>query len=169
VTEERDQKWFVARAGNGREVKVKHRLEELGIEHFIPTEMRKNYRGQDREHAVIPSLVFLRTTKPEACTLKTERGLPVNYLFDHATHTMLTVPDKQMDDFIRVFSVSITEGGLVDTPVQVGEKVRVSRGPLKGVEGNILELQGKLHVVVGLCACVFAYAKVPRAYLEKTS
>ena len=158
--------WYAAKTGHGQEVKIKHHLQELEIEHFIPTEMRKNYRNQSKEHPVIPSLVFINATKEKACSLKTDLGFPINYMFDYVNHTMLTVPDKQMEDFIRVFDASITEGGLIDTPLEVGQKVRVTRGALKGVEGNVIELQGNLHVVVGLMGCIFAHAHVPRAHLE---
>ena len=161
------QYWFAARTSYGQEVGVRDRLVSKGVEHFIPTERRRNYRGQMREHAVINNLVFIRATKQEACQLRTAYGLPVNYLFDYASHAMLTVPDKQMEDFRRVFEASISEGGLVDQPLALGELVRVTRGALKGVEGHVIELQGKLYVVVALCGCVFARARVPRAYLEK--
>ena len=93
-----------------------------------------------------------------------QRGLPL--LFNGAP-TMLTVPDKQMEDFMRVLNASLTEGGLVNEPLALGERVRVTRGPLKGVEGNVLELQGAYYVVVGLSSLVYAKARIPRAWLEK--
>jgi len=88
-------------------------------------------------------------------------------MFDCATHKMMVVPDKQMEDFMRVLDFSLEEGGLMDAPLTVGEKVRVTRGVLRGVEGYVLEIQGKTYVVVGLLNCVFARARVPRAWLEK--
>lgn len=161
--------WFAARTRNGQEVGVKRWLEAAGVEHFIPTERRPNYRGKMREHPLIRGMVFIRATKKVACGLRTEDRLPVNYLFDYVHHTMLTVPDKSMDDFRRVFEASIAEGGLVDVPLSLGERVRVTEGPLEGVEGNVLELQGRLYVAVGLCGCIYARARVPRAHLEKVN
>ena len=72
-----------------------------------------------------------------------------------------------MEDFRRVLDFSLEEGGLVDQPLSVGERVRVTQGALKGVEGNVLELQGRIYVVVGLLNCLFARARVPRAWLER--
>ena len=37
----------------------------------------------------------------------------------------------------------------------------------RGDRLEVLELQGRLYVVVGLCGCIFARARVPRAYLER--
>ena len=161
--------WYAARTRYGQELGIRDRLEALGVEHFIPSEKRRNYRGQLRERPLINNLVFIRADKRTACELRTERALPVNYLFDYVRHTMLTVPDKQMDDFRKVLEVSITEGGLIDRPLAVGDRVRITRGPLKGVEGNVLELQGKFYVVVSLAGMVFASARVPRAWLEQAN
>ena len=61
------------------------------------------------------------------------------------------------------------KGGLIDQPLALGDKVRVTKGVLKGVEGFVLELHGKVYVVVSLCDSIFAKARVPRAWLEKLS
>lgn len=159
--------WFAARTRYGQELGIRARLESLGVECFIPSGKRRNYRGKMKEHPLITNLVFIHTDKKTACALKTYEGLPVNYLFDYVQHTMLTVPDKQMEDFRRVLEASLEEGGLVDRPLAIGEKVRITEGPLRGVEGNVLELQGRLYVIVGIAAMVYAKARVPRAWLEK--
>ena len=95
-----------------------------------------------------------------------ERGLKADYLFDHATRHLMVVPDKAMDDFRKVMDLSTDEGGLIDRPLELGSQVRVAKGPLQGVEGRILELQGKNYVVVSLLDSLFARASVPRAWLE---
>ena len=159
--------WYAARTRYGQELGLKARLSAMGVEHFIPVEKVRDSRGKMREKAVINNLVFIRSTKQKACEIKACDRLPLNYIFDYARHTMMQVPDKQMDDFMRVFEAAISEGGLMDVPLSLGERVRVTCGPLKGVEGNVLELHGRLYVVVGLCLLVFARAKVPRAWLER--
>ena len=158
--------WFPARTHSGQEIKIKKSLEKMHVDCFIPTESRRNYRGQKKEHPIIPALVFIHATKQRACELKTLDHLPVNFLFDYGNHKMLTIPDKQMEDFQRVLSASIDEGGLMEQPLNAGDKVRVTQGPLQGVEGQVIELQGSLYVVVSLLGSVFAKAHVPRAYLE---
>jgi len=159
--------WFAARTRFGQEAGIRRRLESLGVESFIPTVVRKNSRGCRSERAVVNNLVFLRTTKAEACRLANEGYIPVRYIIDCATKTLLVVPDKQMEDFRRVLDLSVDEGGLVGKPLDLGDRVRVTRGVLKGVEGHVLELHGKFYVVVGLCDSLFAKARVPRAWLQK--
>lgn len=161
-----ETRWFVARTGYGRELRVRDRLAALGVEYFIPTGTRRNYRGKETEHALIPNFVFIRATKKQACDLKVACGLPVNYIFDYATHTMMTVRDSQLEDFRKVLAASIEEGGLVDTEVRLGDRVRVTEGPLAGIEGYVVEIQGKFYLVVELCLNIFAKARIPRAWLE---
>lgn len=160
--------WYVARTRHGAELGVRNRLSALGVESFVPTRTRRASRGSNLvEEPLLSSLVFLHATKSDALDLIHIHGIKADYMFDCATRKLMVVPDKQMDDFKRVFDLSTEEGGLMDAPLRVGERVRVTRGCLKGVEGYVLELQGKTYVVVGLLDCLFARARVPRAWLEK--
>ena len=156
--------WFAAHTRCGAELRIREWLGRLGTEHFLPTERRSHTRGHATyEKPLIPGLIFVRATKTHA----SEQGVPVRYLIDPATRSLLVVPDKQMDDFRRVLDLSTTEGGLVDRPLALGDRVRVTKGVLRGVEGHVLELRGQTYVVVELLGCWFARASVPRAWLER--
>lgn len=157
--------WYAARTRYGQELKVRDRLVREGVEHFIPTFPAS---GSRKEKAAISNLVFLRATKPEALELANTGVIPVKYIVDCATRTLLVVPDKQMEDFRRVMDLSREEGCLTDRPLALGDRVKVTKGPLKGVEGRVLEFQGRYYVVVSLLESLFARARVPRSWLEKT-
>ena len=159
--------WFAAHTRCGAELGVRERLGRLGTEHFLPTELRSRTRGRAKyEKPLIPGLIFVRTTKRQACALANEEALPVRYLIDPATRSLLVVPDKQLEDFRRVLDLSTDEGGLVDRPLELGQRVRVIKGVLAGVEGFVLEFRGRTYVVVKLLDSWFAKASVPRAWLE---
>lgn len=157
--------WYAARTRYGQELKVRDWLVREGVEHFIPTVPTD---GPRREKAAITNLVFLKATKAEALELANTGVIPVKYIIDCATRTLLVVPDKQMEDFRRVMDLSLEEGGLMDQPLALGDRVKVTKGPLKGVEGRVLEFQGRYYVVVSLLESLFARARVPRSWLEKT-
>ena len=160
--------WFVAKTRHGAELGVRNRLSQLGVESFIPTRMRRSSRGGAMvEEPLLSSFVFMHATKSEVLDLVHFCGVKASLVNDCATHQLMFVADKCMDDFRRVLEASIEEGGLVDKPLSVGEKVRVTEGVLKGVEGYLLEIQGRFYVVVGLLNCLFTRARVPRAWLEK--
>lgn len=156
--------WYAARTRYGQELKVRDRLVREGVEHFIPT---LHTDGPRKEKAAVNNLVFLRTTKSEALELTNSGGVRMKYIIDCATRTLLVVPDKQMEDFRRVMDLSLEQGGMMDRPLALGDRVKVIKGPLKGVEGHVLRLSGKYYVVVGLLDCLFAKAKVPRSWIER--
>ena len=156
--------WYAARTRYGQELKVRDRLMREGVEHFIPT---VSTNGQRKERAAISNLVFLKATKQEALELANTGVIPVKYIVDCATRTLLVVPDKQMEDFRRVMDLGLEEGGLMDQPFSLGDRVRVVKGPLKGVEGHVVEFRGKFYVVVSLLDCLFAKTQVPRSWLER--
>lgn len=159
--------WFAARTRCGAELGVRQRLHGLSVDNFLPTELRSRTRGHVKyEKPLIPGIIFVHTTKLQACALANEMGVPVRYMIDPATRSLLVVPDKQMEDFRRVLDLSITEGGLIDRPLELGDYVRVTKGVLCGVEGRVVDFKGKTYVVVDLLGCIFARASVPRAWLE---
>lgn len=161
--------WYVARTRYFRkEIQMRNLLTEMGIENFVPTLKTRRTRGKGMaEKPAAPNLVFVRTDKASACALITERHLPMEWMQDCATHSMMQVPDKQMEDFQRVFAVaSVEEGGLLTEAFSPGDPVQVTEGPLRGVEGNIVEDAGKIYVAVGLAGSVFARAMVPKAWLK---
>ena len=155
--------WYAARTRYGEELKVSDLLAIEQVEHFVPVTS-----GSKRRKAALPCLVFLKTTKAEALDLANTGRVPIRYMVDCATHTLLVVPDKQMEDFRRVMDLGIGKGGLVDRPLALGDRVTVVKGPLKGVQGHVLELRGRCYVVVGLLDCLFAKAHVPRSWLSSS-
>ena len=163
------QHWFVARTRYFRqEIKIRDWLTVRGIENFVPTTQTRISRpGKGGSRTTEKPLAPNRAPKDLACSFVADYRLPMQYLIDCATHKMMVVPDKEMDDFRRVFDYAIDEGGLIDQPVELDEPVRVTEGPLKGVEGHVLELLGKYYVVVGLSGFLWARAQIPRAWLEK--
>ena len=94
------------------------------------------------------------------------RGIQADYRTDCATRTLMVVPDKEMDDFRRVFDLSAATGDVTTAPPEVGAAVRVARGPLTGVVGHVSGYRGRVHVVVSLMDLLYATAEVPATWLE---
>lgn len=163
--------WFAARAANCRELKARDILRKYHVEHFIPTQKTLAVRGGRRkmvEKSLIGNLVFMHTTKEEACSLVNYNGLQVHFIPDRCGgNSMLIVPDKQMDDFRRVFEYSLLEGNPLSEEFVSGDRVQVIDGDLSGVEGEVYESPGGSYVVVTLYGLLQAKARVPAAFLRK--
>ena len=175
--------WFPMRVTYQREMKVKAELDRLEIENFIPmtyrfTESRKQGDTELRRELVpaINNLIFVHSTKERISELKVSNELlePLRYMIDQTAeeaHTIMTVPDKQMENFMRVASVTDDTVMFLDETTIVGKegkRVEIMGGPFEGVTGVIRRVKRCKRVVVELegIACV-AIAFVPAGLLKE--
>lgn len=151
MTKEERVCWFAAITRSGQWKKIDRRLGELGVEHYIPY----NYR----------TMLFLHTVKSTALTLVNSGEVKGRFLIDHNTRTLLEVPDKQMDDFMRILDLSPDAECLTEVPLGKGDRVRVVKGALSGVEGDIVDVHGTLYLVVSVLSLLSARVEIPRSYV----
>lgn len=157
--------WFPMRVTYQREMKVKAELDRLEIENFIPmtyqfTESRKQGDTEPRRELVpaINNLIFVHSTKERISELKVSNELlePLRYMIDQTAeeaHTIMTVPDKQMENFMRVASVTDDSVMFLDETTIVGKegkRVEIMGGPFEGVTGVIRRVKRCKRVVVEL-------------------
>ena len=134
--------WFAVITRWGQWKKISKRLAELNVRHFIPS--------------TYSTLVFLRTEKARALNLVNAGEVKGRFLVDHATHTLLEVPDKQMEDFIQVLTEYPDTPVGADFPIRKGTRVKVIRGPLKGIEGEVEETPKGVQLIVGIQSLICA-------------
>lgn len=163
--------WYVGRAGNCQTLSAKRKLEQWSVKHFVPTEKTiavRNGRKKLSEKPLAGNLVFIHSTLPDIAGLINYRGLPVHLIPDRCSNTSaLVVPDKQMEDFQRVYEFALADNEDPGIILQPGDRVRVIAGDLTGVEGDIIEAGECSYVSVSLCGMLQARAKMPASYLEK--
>ena len=161
--------WFAARTRWCQELKVREDLKACNVECFIPTRETFRERKGRKTRAEVPvirNLVFLRATKRKALALVNGNGLPMKYIIDHSTRTLLEVPDKQMEDFIRVMDLNPDALCDEDAVFVPGGRVRVVKGDLAGVEGEVLSLPNRTYVIVSVGQLLRAKVQIPKSYLE---
>lgn len=143
--------WFATITRSGQWKKIDRRLGELGVEHYIPYSYK--------------TMVFLHTTKSTALTLVNSGEVKGHFMIDHNTHTLLEVPEKQMDNFMRLLDLSPEAECLSAVPLVKGDRVKVVKGALSGVEGDIVEEHGNLYLVVSVLSLLSARVEIPRSYV----
>lgn len=167
---ENQENWFAARTRANQELGLRSALKMLDINHYLPTHFvtrRISDRVKRIEVPVINNLIFVRTTKQQAFSLVKDYALKLHYIKDSETGSLLVVPDKQMEDFMFVLDLS-PESILHSSEMYVpGDKVRIIKGELAGVEGEMIRVEGKTHVLLRIPQVLVVSIKVPRAYLEK--
>lgn len=166
------KKWFVSRTRARQEKKIKFRLEELGVETFIPlrTEYHvyRNGRRKKVDVPLLPNLMFVRVDPEERFALLSRMGnLWMQYVIDRFTHSSMIVPDKQLYDFIKLVESRDRSLETESPDLHKGDRVRVVEGELQGIEGECMELRGKKRVVLRLESLLAVSVEIPLQYLEK--
>ena len=176
-----ERAWYPMRVTYGREVKVKEALDNLGIENFLPMhyELVDPGDGNKRRMLVpaIHNLIFIHDSREDITRLKTTKRefQPLRYITKHFAESIddniLTVPDSQMQNFIRVASVQDDSVMFLETGDyinKIGQRVQITEGYFAGVEGVVKRIKKNKHVVVqleGLAAVAITY--VPATCLRE--
>ncbi|MBQ2488738.1 MAG: hypothetical protein II525_02875, partial [Bacteroidales bacterium] len=84
------------------------------------------------------------------------------------TGSSMVVPDKQVEDFIRLVESRDATLNVEDLHLRKGDRVCVKDGAFAGLEGECLELRGKTRVIVRIEGLTVLSVEVPAKYLEKT-
>ena len=170
--------WFPMRVTYQREMKVKGELDRLGIENFVP--MR--YKVVDEENPkrklvpAINNLIFVRSTQERISGLKTKNEVlePLRYMMDRMAsreHAVMTVADRQMENFMRVASRTDDSVMFLDDESVVGKegkRVEIMGGAFEGVTGVIRRVKRCKRVVVeleGIASVAIAF--VPAGLLKE--
>ncbi len=161
--------WFVARTRDKQEFMIRDSLQKAGVTYFLPTQFvlrELKYRRKTVEVPVIRNLIFVRATKQDACDLHNKQGIPLFYLKDLQTRTMLVVSDRQMEDFIRIMDLDPKKISFDNEQLTIGSKVRVVKGNFRGIEGELASEANHTYVVIRIKGVLTASVKVARSYLK---
>jgi len=153
--------WYVAIVNNNTEKSSAARLNNLGIENYLPTQAEvrvwKNGRRAKIDRVVIPSIVFIYCTEQKRREIV---GYPfINRFMTNKAATsvnsagkpLATVPEEQIDRLKFMLGQSDIPVTITDKPYKAGDKVRVIRGRLAGLEGEVMDLKSaKSELIVSL-------------------
>jgi len=166
-----DKQWFVAKTRANQERAIRERLTEMNIETYLPTRMEIRIRRDRRkriEVVVIPNTLFVCAEKKAALALPNHHGVPIKYMIDFMTRTLLVVPERQMRNFMSVMGVSDANVEINnDLMFEKGDKIRVVEGVFCGIEGELIRVEEKDKVLIRLDNIIACTMEVPSNYLEK--
>ncbi|MGN0033225.1 MAG: UpxY family transcription antiterminator [Candidatus Limimorpha sp.] len=141
--------WYVMRVTYQRELVASKSLTDLHIEHFVPTTRIavKNNEGRTigfKVEPLIHNYIFILSSFNDLFALKHGKmdylrfimaKDPVSGLFEPQY-----VPDKQMNDFIKITKSKGMRVLSPDIDLRKGDKVRVLKGAFEGVEGVYIKM-----------------------------
>jgi len=155
-----EKRWLAAYVKMHHEKRVRDWLTATGIENFLPvqTEIRQwSDRKKKVERVLISMMIFVKVDRTEQQTV-IEHPSVLRWLVLRSEHTPTEIPEYQMDSFRFMLGQNDFSVTFDTTNLQAGEKVRVIRGPLKGLLGELITVNGKSNVAIRIdqlgCAVV---------------
>ena len=140
--------WFAIWVKGRSEQNVAAHLRSRGLDPYLPTYVeRRQWSDRIRvsEMPLFPGYLFCRFDPLDRLPILTAPGV-IQIL--GAGKTLLPVHEDEMQAI-----QAITSSGLAKRPwpyLQVGQRVRIGTGPLRGVEGILIEIRGGHRLVVSV-------------------
>ena len=163
------RQWLVAYVQSCLEKKTAQRLAAMGIECYLPVQSEIRQWSDRRKRVdclVIPMMIFVHVTPQE-------RPLPLSlqavsrYMVLRGESTPAVIPDEQMDRFRFMLAYSPEAVEMCSAPLAPVDAVKVIKGPLAGLEGELITVNGKSKVAVRLDMLGCAHVDVPIGFVEK--
>ena len=165
------KRWYVALVRMNHEKKVAERLNKMGIENFVPVQQELHQWSDRRkmvESVLLPMMIFVHVDPKERKEVLSFSTVS-RYMVLRGESSPAVIPDEQMARFLFMLDYSEEAVSMSTTLLARGEKVRVIKGPLTGLVGELVNVDGKSKIAVRLnllgCACV----DMPIGYVEATS
>lgn len=167
--DEKVRNWLVVCVQSNREKKTYERLTALGFEAFLPLQ-EEMHRWSDRnkkvQRVVIPMVVFARLASTEY--IQALRLPSVNrFMVLRGESTPALIPDSQMERFRFMLDYSEQAVEMCSEHLQPGEQVKVIKGPLTGLTGELMTVDGKSKVAVRINMLGAALVEVAVGFVER--
>ncbi len=163
------KKWHAAYVKMHHEKRVRDRLTALGIENFLPVqaEMRQwSDRKKKVDRVLIPMMIFVRVNVKEQRTVVTQPSV-LRFLVLRGEHLPTVIPDAQMDRFKFMIDNSGNNVYFSSGDLHPGQKVRVIKGALSGLEGELVEVNGKSNIAIRIAQLGCATVEMNASMVEK--
>ncbi|MBR1880917.1 MAG: UpxY family transcription antiterminator [Prevotella sp.] len=143
--------WYVLRAVFRHETVVRDALRKAGFRCYVPMTWRVSTVRGKKERRLVPAvsdLVFVYGSDEAIRAYKMGSRETLYWLMTgrDESRTKVIVPDKQMEDFIRVtmhHEEQVTYFRPEELSLSKGDKIIIHGGPFDGVEGVLLKVKGR--------------------------
>ena len=155
------KRWLVAL------VRISHE-NKMGIENFLPVQQEVHQWSDRRkvvERVLLPMMIFVHVDiyeQKEVLTL----GSISRYMVLRGESTPAVIPDEQMHRFKFMLDYSDEAINMSTSPLSPGAKIQVIKGPLSGLQGELVTVNGKSKVAVRLTMLGCAFVDIPVGCVE---
>lgn len=165
-----NENWYAMYVKMHHEKKTAEKLNNMGIRNFLPlqeTVKQWSDRKKKVKEVLIPMIIFIKCD--EKNRIEVLKSLPSvsGTMIDKATHKPAIIRDEEMERFMFMLDYSENTVHFTTEQLEPGEKVEVIKGPLCGLNGELIDIDGKSQVSVRLNMLGCALVEMPAGYLKK--
>lgn len=144
--------WYVLRVTYQRELTASKALEDLQIEHYVPTIKTRirNEKGVSigwKTEPLVHNYIFVHDSYENILKLKQGKLDYLRFIMGKDENGLLNVaqyvPDKQMMDFMKVVRTMGSKPVDPNIDLKKGDHVRILTGPFEGVEGIYIKMPNR--------------------------
>jgi transcription antitermination factor NusG len=148
ITEQTQHYWYALRVKSNREKLIAQALHQKGFEHFLPlyrTQRKWSDRVKDLELPLFSGYVFCRMDPAYRLPVLT---IPGAISFIGIGNTPIPIEEGEITALQTIVRTGVP---VLPWPfLKVGQRVRMERGPLRGIEGVVTDLKDSLRLVVSV-------------------
>ena len=163
------RQWLVAYVQSCLEKKTAELLKAMGVEYYLPiqSEIRQwSDRRKKVDRLVIPMMIFVHVTPQERPLPLTLQAIS-RYMVLRGESRPAVIPEEQMERFRFMLDYSEEAVEMCSERIQPGEQVKVIKGPLTGLTGELITMDGKSKVAVRINMLGAAMVEVPVGFVER--
>lgn len=164
-----NRKWYVAIVGNNTEKVCAEKLKKAGYTYYLPTQEEvkiwKNGKKAKTDKVLIPAKIFVHCTekeRKEIVSLPFIKKFMTNVMRrkdEFGKNPLAIIPNHQIETLKFILGHSDTPVNISQEMLRTGDRVRVVRGKLKGIEGSI-EIVDTNHGNLVITLDCFGYARL---------
>ncbi len=143
--------WYAVHVKSRHEFRVYERLTGAGINTFLPS-MKRLSKWKDRnklvEFPLFPGYLFVQIDKGHDSRITILKTQSVVRILGTVTGEPEPVPEEQIQSLMKIIDAGVP---LDPYPyLQEGQRIRIKRGPLAGIEGLLVEKTGQQKLVLSI-------------------
>ena len=167
MKQDNQTRWYAVYTAPRAEKKVSERFIKEAIDHYLPirkVKRRWSDRVKEVEVPVINGYIFVHIPQSDFLKVTNVYGA---LSFVREGGNPASIPDKQVNDFQFMVEHADEPVEYSQESFEHGESIIITKGPLQGLMGELIEVKGHFKVVIRLERFGCALTTVPMSFVER--
>jgi len=161
-----NQNWYAVYTAPRAEKKVSERFTNLGIKHYLPLKKVKHQwsdRVKEVVSPVINGYIFVNITTCEFQNVTNTYGA---IAFIREGGNPIQIPEYQINYIQKMVEMAEDTIEFSNEKYDSGKNISIIKGPLKGMTGELVNLNGKHKVMIRITGLGSAFTTVPLSFVR---